>query len=144
MTFLGDMLTLALVKDTFMKTGSFQTPSGPTLIFQYPTETKFMALPKDNIKSLEAALDRHFRDTLITFVMGFHFATGNQMQAVKKFLDEHGISDDELTADTAWKIWRDFEMKKERQRGKSFRKGVGAIRQVVGEFGNSSVNYAMS
>jgi hypothetical protein len=76
--------------------------------------------------------------------MGFHFATGNQMQAVKKFLDEHGISDDELTADTAWKIWRDFEMKKERQRGKSFRKGVGAIRQVVGEFGNSSVNYAMS
>ncbi|UHG93328.1 hypothetical protein [Spirosoma oryzicola] len=143
MTFLGDMLSLALVKDPLMTT-SFQMPTGPILIFQYPTETKFLSLPKHNVKSLQMALDRHFRDTLITFVTGYHYATGNQMQAVKKFLEIHQINDDELTADTAWKIWRDFESKKERQRTKIFRKDVGSIRQVVGELGNSSVIFAIS
>lgn len=143
LTFLGDMVSLALVKNPFMQT-RIEKPTGTALILYYYTETKFLEVSKENMTSLQAALDRHFRDTLISFVMGYHYATGDQMRAVKKFLEAHGIDEELMAADTAWKIWRDFEVKKERQRHKSFRKEVGSIREVVGDFGNSSVNYAMS
>ncbi len=143
LTFLGDMISLALVKNTFMET-NFQAPAGSFLIFYVPTETKFMEVPRDRLKLLQAALDRNFRDCLISFVAGYHLGTGNQMQAVKRFLEEHDISEDEMSSDTAWKIWRDFEVKMERIRGNNFRKVVGAMPKRVGKIENSSVVFAMS
>ncbi|MGM9509543.1 hypothetical protein ACS5NO_17540 [Larkinella sp. GY13] len=143
MTFLGDILALALVKNTFMTT-RFEVPSGPCLVFHIPSETKFMEVPEKKLRMLQVALDRHFRDCLISFVMGYHFATGDQMQAVKKFLDVHDIDEEMLSADTAWKVWRDFEVKMERKRKKSFRQVVGASGKPVGEIENLSVVFAMS
>ncbi|MGV3560762.1 hypothetical protein [Larkinella arboricola] len=143
MTFLGDLVALALVKNTFMQT-RMETPAGPFLVFNYPSETKFLEVTREKNRMLQSALDRHFRDCLISFVMGYHHATGDQMQAVKKFLDVHGIDEEMLSSDTAWKIWRDFEVKKERQRQKSFRQVVGSSGQLVGKIDNLSVSYALS
>lgn len=143
MTFLGDLMALALVKNTFMAT-RFEVPNGPFLIFHIPSETKFMEVPKEKLRMLQAALDRHFRDCLISFVMGYHYGTGDQMQAVKKFLEVHDIDEEILSTDTAWKIWRDFEVKMERKRQKSFRQVVGASGKPVGKIENLSVVFAMS
>ncbi|WP_080239055.1 hypothetical protein [Spirosoma rigui] len=143
LTFLGDMLSLALVKHTFMQT-NFSPPAGCFLIFYVSSETKFMEVPSEKMKLLQAAFERNFRDCLISFVTGYHYGTGNQMQAVKKFLESHQISEDEMSSDTAWKIWRDFEVKMERIRTNNFRKVVGAIPKHVGKIENSSVVFGMS
>lgn len=131
-TFLGDMVSACVVKNPMLNANTAK-PTGCHVILYFSTDTKLLEIPQNKLQHISSMLERKFREDLCTFVMGYYLSSHQQMFAVKEFLKAFDIDEDELPLDTAWKIWRDFEVRIERERQKIFRSSVGEIQKTVGK-----------
>lgn len=100
----------------------YAKPTGTTITISYYCREKVYDVPPDKLLEVVRLLDEIFRLTLISEVRKAHELTGGDYsQHIRTFLDRYQIERDvDIDWETIRKVYRDYLVRVERKRQKSY------------------------
>lgn len=103
-----------------------QAYKGVSIKVRIYCDSKLMCIPKERLSRISLILEDWFREAVILYGIAHYRENKNYQQGVEKFLDMYGITEDDLSVNSAMRMIRLWEEKTARYQ-KKFRGESAAI-----------------